>query len=160
MTFSVTRRQAMGRLGQWGVVLSMAGGAAAGWAAQTVTVKDSSEAGRVALTFFFKLMAHWGCNKDQQCTLLGAIGSTTYFKYKKLPPVRLPHDTLERISYLMGIHKSLRILFSNQPERAYDWVHKPNTAAPFNGQSALTYMLGGQVVDLADVRRYLDGVRG
>ena len=30
----------------------------------------------------------------------------------------------------------------------------------FNGQSALGYMLAGQVVDLADVRRYLDGVRG
>ena len=121
---------------------------------------NSPEAGRVALTFFFNLMEHWGCNKDQQCTLLGAIGNTTYFKYKKLPAVRLPHDTLERISYLMGIHKSLRILFSNQPERAYGWVHKPNTAAPFNSQSALNYMLGGQVVDLADVRRYLDGVRG
>ena len=120
---------------------------------------NSPEAGRVALTLCFNLMEHWGCTKDQQCTLLGAIGNTTYFKYKKLPVVRLPHDTLERISYLMGIHKSLRILFSNQPERAYDWVHKPNTAAPFNGQSALTYMLGGQVVDLADVRRYLDGVR-
>ena len=74
--------------------------------------------------------------------------------------MRLPHDTLERISYLMGVHKALRILFSNQPERAYEWVHKANTAAPFNGQSALSYMLAGQVVDLADVRRYLDGVRG
>ena len=117
-------------------------------------------AGRVALTFFFNLMEHWGCSKEQQCTLLGAIGNTTYFKYKKLPNVRLPHDTLERISYLMGVHKALRILFSNQPERAYEWVHKPNAAAPFNGLTALSYMLGGQVVDLADVRRYLDGVRG
>jgi len=60
----------------------------------------------------------------------------------------------------MGVHKALRILFSNQPERAYEWVHKPNAAAPFNGLTALSYMLGGQVVDLADVRRYLDGVRG
>ena len=120
----------------------------------------SGDAGRVALTFFFNLMQHWGCSKEQQCTLLGSIGNTTYFKYKKLPNVRLPHDTLERISYLMGVHKALRILFSNQPERAYEWVHKANTAAPFNGRSALDYMLAGQVVDLADVRRYLDGVRG
>ena len=49
MTFSVTRRQAMGRLGQWGVVLSMAGGAATGWAAQTVTVKDSTGEVRLPL---------------------------------------------------------------------------------------------------------------
>ena len=120
----------------------------------------SGDAGRVALTFFFNLMEHPPRSKDQQCTPPGAIGNTTYFKYKKLPNVRLPHDTLERISYLMGVHKALRILFSNQPERAYEWVHKANNTAPFNGQSALSYMLGGQVVDLADVRRYLDGVRG
>ncbi|WP_375738750.1 antitoxin Xre/MbcA/ParS toxin-binding domain-containing protein [Pseudomonas boanensis] len=121
---------------------------------------QSGDAGRVALKFFFNLMDKWGCTKEQQRTLLGSIGNTTYFSYKKLPSVRLPHDTLERISYLMGIHKALRILFSNQEARAYEWVHRPNSAAPFNGRSALEYMLGGQVVDVADVRRYLDGVRG
>ena len=105
-------------------------------------------------------MGLWNCSAEQQRILLGSVGNTTYFKYKKLPEVRLPRDTLERISYLMGIHKALRIIFSNQTERAYEWVHKPNDAAPFNGASALDYMLGGQVVDLADVRRYLDWVRG
>ena len=34
----------------------------------------TGDAGRVALTFFFNLMEHWGCSKEQQCTLLGAIG--------------------------------------------------------------------------------------
>lgn len=49
MSFSVTRRQAMGRLGQWGVVLSLAGGGASGWAAETVTVKDASGEVRMPL---------------------------------------------------------------------------------------------------------------
>ena len=120
----------------------------------------SPDAGRVALTFFFNVMALWGCTPAQQRILLGKIGNTTYHKYKKLPQVRLPHDTLERISYLMGIHKALRILFSSNPDKAYEWVHKANSAAPFNGQSALEYMLQGRVVDLADTRRYLDSVRG
>lgn len=121
---------------------------------------QGGDAGRVALKFFFQLMELWQCNVEQQRKLLGAIGNSTYFNWKKQPAVRLPQDTLERISYLMGIHKALRILFSNQPERAYEWVHKANQAAPFNGQSALDYMLAGRVVDLSDVRRYLDGVRG
>ncbi|GGJ86169.1 MbcA/ParS/Xre antitoxin family protein [Pseudomonas matsuisoli] len=124
------------------------------------SVTDGAEAGRVALTFFFNLMEHWGCSREQQRVLLGSVGNTTYFKYRKLPAIRLPRDTMERISYLMGIHKALRILFSQQPERAYEWVHKSNAAAPFNGQSALEYMLAGRVIDVADVRRYLDGVRG
>ncbi|WP_016772150.1 antitoxin Xre-like helix-turn-helix domain-containing protein, partial [Pseudomonas sp. R62] len=70
---------------------------------------DAPEAGRVALKFFFNLMEHWGCNAEQQRTLLGGVGNTTFYKYKHLPNIRLPHDTLERISYLMGIHKALSI---------------------------------------------------
>ncbi|MGN8275496.1 MbcA/ParS/Xre antitoxin family protein [Pseudomonas sp. SMN5] len=122
---------------------------------------DYPDAGRVALKFFFNLMELWGCSVEQQRTLLGKISNTTFYKYKQLPDnVRLPRDTLERISYLMGIHKALSIIFSNSRDRVYQWVSSPNTAAPFNGQSALTYMLTGRVVDIADVRRYLDGVRG
>ncbi|VVN70914.1 MbcA/ParS/Xre antitoxin family protein [Pseudomonas fluorescens] len=121
---------------------------------------DSPHAGRVALTFFFNLVELWGCTTEQQRALLGKVGNTTFYKYKRLPDVRLPHDTLERISYLMGIHKALSIIFSNNRERVYKWVTSPNTAAPFNGRTALEYMLGGRVVDIADVRRYLDGVRG
>jgi len=122
---------------------------------------DSPDSGRVALKFFFNLMALWGCNVEQQRTLLGKVGNTTFYKYKQLPDnVRLPRDTLERISYLMGIHKALSIIFSNSRDRVYQWVSSPNDAAPFNGQSALSYMLTGRVVDIADVRRYLDGVRG
>ncbi|TWC11657.1 MULTISPECIES: MbcA/ParS/Xre antitoxin family protein [unclassified Pseudomonas] len=122
---------------------------------------DSPDAGRIALKFFFNLMELWGCSVEQQRTLLGKVGNTTFYKYKQLPSnIRLPRDTLERISYLMGIHKALSIIFSNSRDRAYQWVSSPNTAAPFNGQSALSYMLAGRVVDIADVRRYLDGVRG
>ncbi|QEA39625.1 DUF2384 domain-containing protein [Pistricoccus aurantiacus] len=121
---------------------------------------SSPEAGHVALKFFFNIMAKWGCTPSQQRILLGGIGNTTFHKYRKLPNVRLPRDTQERISYLMGIHKALRILFSNSPQRGYEWVHKANTAPPFNGRSALDFMLNGRVVDLADTRRYLDGVRG
>jgi hypothetical protein len=124
------------------------------------SVTDTPQAGKVALSFFFGLMEKWGCSAAEQKVLLGSIGNTTYHKYKSLPEVRLSHDLMERISYLMGIHKSLRIIFSSQAENAYRWVTKPNQAAPFNGQSALQFMLSGRMTELADVRRYLDGVRG
>lgn len=128
--------------------------------AQTHSDVNTPEAGLVALKFFFNLVDMWACTPEEQRTLLGGISKTTYHKYRHLEPVRLPRDTLERISYLMGIHKALRILFSNHVERVYEWGRKPNTAAPFNGISALDYMLTGRVVDIADVRRYLDAQRG
>nr|WP_298166678.1 MbcA/ParS/Xre antitoxin family protein [uncultured Pseudomonas sp.] len=120
---------------------------------------DSTKAGQVALKFFFNLMDKWNCTLEQQMVLLGSIGRSTLYKYRQLPEVRLPRDTMERVSYLMGIHKSLRILFGDKPS-TYEWVKKANSEAPFNGNSALQLMLAGGVVDLADVRRYLDGVRG
>lgn len=42
---------------------------------------DAPEAGRVALKFFFSLMEHWGCSVEQQRTLLGGVGNTTFYKY-------------------------------------------------------------------------------
>ncbi|WP_244529016.1 antitoxin Xre/MbcA/ParS toxin-binding domain-containing protein [Pseudomonas marincola] len=58
----------------------------------------------------------------------------------------------------MGIHRSLAIIFSTQGDAVYQWISKPNSAAPFNGQSALQFMLSGKVIALSDVRRYLEGI--
>ena len=120
---------------------------------------DSAHAGHVALKFFFNLMEKWNCSVEEQAVLLGSIGRSTLYKYRQLPEIRLPRDTLERVSYLMGIHKSLRILFGDKPS-TYEWIRKANSEAPFNGLSALQLMLAGSVMDIAVVRRYLDGVRG
>lgn len=49
MSFSVTRREAMGRLGHWGVVVGLAGGVGGSWAAQHVAVKDHSGEVRMPL---------------------------------------------------------------------------------------------------------------
>ena len=59
----------------------------------------------------------------------------------------------------MGIYKALRILLPTQ-EMADGWVKKANTAPGFGGKSALERMLAGRVIDLADVRRYVDAQRG
>lgn len=58
----------------------------------------------------------------------------------------------------IGIYKSLHILL--QTDAANAWIHRPNTAPLFNNKTALEKMLAGNVVDLADVRRFLDAERG
>jgi hypothetical protein len=68
-------------------------------------------------------------------------------------------DTLERLSYLLGIYKALQILLPD-PQAADEWVRKSNSAPPFGGDSALERMLSGQVADLYVVRQYLDAQRG
>lgn len=116
-------------------------------------------AGRVALKGFFAITDRWGLSAAEQQVLLGGIGRTTCAKYRKLPEVALARDTLERISYVFGIHKALLILFGSEA-RAVAWLRKPNTAAPFHGDTALARLLAGSITDLAAVREYLDAMRG
>jgi len=120
---------------------------------------NEKKIGKVALKGFFRITDEWNLTPANQKTLLGDIPNSTYSKYKKLPDVKLPRDMLERISYILGIYKALRILFPTL-QQASEWVKKDNAAMPFNGNSALDYMLAGRVTDLADVRRYLDWARG
>lgn len=112
----------------------------------------------VALKAFFGITHKWKLTPEQECILLGAT-KTTFYRWKKHKEGVLNRDTLERISYVLGIYKDLRILLPNE-EAANKWIHKPNSAPLFGGKSALDKLLIGRVVDLADVRRYLDAERG
>jgi hypothetical protein len=125
----------------------------------TVKQFDPEELGSTALTAFFNITAGWELSANDERVLLGSPPRSTFFKWKSERSAKLPADTLERISYVMGIYKALRILLPTA-EAANAWVRKPNTAAPFGGKSALDRMRGGRVMDLADVRRYLDAERG
>lgn len=112
-----------------------------------------------ALRTFFNIARDWGLSTGEQMQLLGLNASSTYFKWKKDPDVALSRDTLERISYILGIYKALQILLPD-PAAADAWVRKPNTATLFGGRSALARMLSGNVADLYVVRQYLDAQRG
>lgn len=121
---------------------------------------DEQRIASAALQGFFTLCERWGLTASQARTLLGNPPESTFYKWKSERTARrLGRDVLDRISYLLGIYKSLQILLPS-PRAADEWVKKPNRAALFQGQSALERMLGGSVVDLADVRRYLDAQRG
>jgi hypothetical protein len=112
------------------------------------------------LRAFARMAAAWGLTVEEQLALLGRPPRSTYFAWRKAPErAQLPRDTLERLSNLLGIWKSLQILLPDAAA-ADAWLRRPNAAAPFGGRSALQRMLAGNVSDLHLVRRYLDGVRG
>jgi hypothetical protein len=121
---------------------------------------DPRRISSAALQAFFNLAEQWDLSVAEERKLLGAPPESTFYKWKAEKSAgRLSHDTLERISYLLGIYKDLNILLPSA-RAANEWVRKPNDAPLFSGQSALQRMLGGSIVDLADVRRYLDAQRG
>ncbi len=116
-------------------------------------------AAAAGLRAFFRIAGLWQLSAEEQRTLLGSPGRSTFFKWKKQGAVSLPRDVLERISYVLGIFKALEILLP-RPESADGWIRRPNAAAPFGGRSALERMLSGNVADLYLVRQYLDSARG
>ncbi len=130
-------------------------------AAHPLPTIDDAQMSRVAVKLFFGITEEWSLTDEQRCTLAGLGTRTTLHNWRQKlaagEPIKLGRDTLERLSYLAGIYKAVQLLFSD-PTQWQNWVRKPNR--DFGGTSALQRMLGGRVVDLVDVRRYLDGWRG
>jgi hypothetical protein len=120
---------------------------------------DIHSLGGAGLRAFANIAEAWELSVAEQLTLLGIASRSTFFKWRRERNPRLPRDTLERLSYLLGIYKSLQILLPD-PQVADAWIRKANTATPFGGRSALERMLSGQVADLYVVRQYLDAERG
>jgi hypothetical protein len=113
-----------------------------------------------AFTLFLRLTELWGLAPAEARVLLGSIPESTFYKYLKAPQTaHLSHDTLARISHLLGIYKAINLLLP-RAESADAWLRRPNDAPLFKGRSALDYMLGGDFEDIAAVRRYLDAERG
>lgn len=107
------------------------------------------------LEAFFAIAERWELSTEEQIALLGSPGRSTFFKWKK-DGGSLPADTRERLSHILGIWKSLRILFT-QDDRGESWVRAKNRY--FDGASAIDVMLEG-MSGVIRVRRYLDAQRG
>lgn len=116
--------------------------------------------GLVGLKLFFAICDAWGLNEQQKLKLAGQTSRTTLRNWKQKvqgqEPVNLAPDTLERLSLIAGIRKGVELLYPRDEWETYP--HKPN--ALFGGQSLIERMTAGRLVDLYDVRRYLDAERG
>lgn len=110
---------------------------------------------RMVLTLF----EHWSLSSAEQAALLGlAPGNrATIARYRRGEPLGESRDLLERAGHLLGIHKSLRILFPHDRDLAYAWIKAANRRL---GASPLEIMIAHGFEGLLAVRRYLDFERG
>ncbi len=117
---------------------------------------DRSEQARMVMTLF----THWQLSTEDQLALLGLStanrGALT--RYRKGEPLAPNRDLLERAGILLGIHKSLRLLFPHNRELVYAWMTRPNRA--FEGMSPAETIKQWGFTGLLMVRAYLDRARG
>jgi transcriptional regulator with XRE-family HTH domain len=105
------------------------------------------------------LLDHWQLPLNDQAALLGmsAQSRSTIARYRRGEPFGDSADLLARAGHLLGIHKTLRILFPHDRDLAYRWVSAPNRR--FGDRAPLEIMKQG-FEGLLAVRRYLDFERG
>ena len=112
------------------------------------------------LPALFNIFEKWGLSGKQQMVLLGQTNEKTIYNWKNNPEkAKLSKDLLERASYILSIYKSLQILLPDESQ-ADAWLSNPNDNSNFNSATPLERMLAGHVVDLAEVRNFLDAERG
>ena len=111
-----------------------------------------------AIATALNILEQWELSREQQCAMLG-IAERSWYQWKRDAPARVGGDTLERVSYILGIWKALRQLFPSR-EAHKRWPHLENAAPPFGGRPPIERMASGQVGDLYAVRTWLDGWRG
>jgi hypothetical protein len=110
-----------------------------------------------ALKAFFNIMARWKLRDEDARALLGGVSNGPFYEMKRNPDRTLDADRLTRISYLVGIFKSLGVLYSETLADA--WVQRPNSHPLFGGLTPLAYMVGGGLPAMQNVRRLLDARR-
>ena len=120
----------------------------------TATRKRLSVAAIVA---FFRIIEKWNLKNDIAMALLGGVSSGRYYELKRTEKGVLTQDELTRISLLIGIFKSLNILFN--PKLANQWVSRPNTYPMFANERPVELLVHGGVPGMLSVRRQLDSRR-
>jgi hypothetical protein len=114
-----------------------------------------------ALKALFNIIDRWKIRDEDARQLLGGISNGAYYLLKQNVSNRgktLEQDRLLRISYLIGIFKSLNILYSQR--LADQWMQLPNTNPIFAGRTPLDYIVRGGTPAMDAVRRLLDARRG
>lgn len=117
---------------------------------------ERSEMAKMLMTLF----EHWHLASDDQLALLGLATNNraALARYRHGEPLGASRDLLDRAGNLFAIHKSLRLLFPQNRNLAYQWMSQRNRA--FGGLTPTEVVKARGFVGLLMVRGYLDRARG
>lgn len=123
---------------------------------QASAQQDRGALARMVMT----LLEHWKLPTEDQAALLGIATSNraALTRYRKGEPIGTSRDQYERVGHLLGIHKSLRLLFPQNRDLAYRWMSTRNKA--FDNLTPVDVVKKWGFAGLLMVRAYLDRARG
>ncbi len=123
---------------------------------QSTASEDRGALAKMVMT----LLDHWKLSTEDQAALLGVAASNraALARYRKGEPIGTSRDQFERVGHLLGIHKSLRLLFPQNRDLAYRWMSTRNKA--FDNLTPVDVIKEWGFAGLLMVRAYLDRARG
>lgn len=122
---------------------------------------SSSERRTQLAQIVMQLFEKWQLDTASQLNLLGLSETSRALlsKYRKgLRPLANNRDVLDRVGWLLAIHKALRLLYPYNEKLRYGWIKLHNRA--FNQNTPLELMREQGLLGVATVARYLDFQRG
>ncbi len=107
-----------------------------------------------------RLFVLWDLDSATQLNLLGLSRNSRALlpKYRNGKALPSNRDTLDRVGWLLSIHKALRLLYPHNPELRHRWIKTRNLA--FDHLTPLEVMDEHGLIGIARVARYLDYQRG
>lgn len=107
---------------------------------------------------FLNIVRVWELDLAEARMLLGTPAATECQAWQDAAraeePLTLEADVLLRISAVIGIYQSLRLLYGAD-DQGVGWLRGINRGKPFNGKAPMELMLSGFAPGLMDVRGYL-----
>jgi len=121
---------------------------------------ESSDARKMLGRMVIRLFELWKISTADQLELLGLSRTSRaqLSKYRNGGAVPSSRDMLDRIGWLLSIHKSLRLLYARNEHVRYTWVKRRNRI--LDDQRPLDIMKNQGLIGVARVARYLDFLRG
>jgi hypothetical protein len=121
---------------------------------------ENSDARRKLAQMVTRLFELWGLPTADQLELLGLSRTSRaqISRYRKGGALPSSRDMLDRIGWLLSIHKSLRLLYPRNESIRYTWVKRRNQI--LGDQRPLDIMKYQGLIGIARVARYLDFLRG
>ena len=121
---------------------------------------ESADARKKLALMVTRLFELWNISTADQLELLGLSRTSRaqISKYRNGGAVPSSRDMLDRIGWLLSIHKSLRLLYPRNEGVRYTWVTRRNRI--LDDQRPLDIMKNQGLIGVARVARYLDFLRG
>ena len=121
---------------------------------------ESSDAREKLARMVTRLFELWKISTADQLELLGLSRTSRaqISRYRNGGAVPSSRDMLDRIGWLLSIHKSLRLLYPRNEHIRYTWVKRRNKI--LDDQRPLDIMKNQGLIGVARVARYLDFLRG